>query len=75
MGTAERQTDKEENGLPPSESAAPAPSSCQEVSQSEKRLFVHVIDHSTLLQENDCNLSNLAEENPPSASADSDLGV
>lgn len=46
-------------------SAAPTPSSCQEVSQSEKRLFVHVIDHFTLSQGNDCNLSILAALEPP----------
>lgn len=46
-------------------SATPAPSSCREVSQSEKRLFVHVIDHFTLSQENDCNLSILAALEPP----------
>lgn len=42
----------------------PVPSSCQEVSQSEKRLFVLVIDPRTLLLANDCNLSILAAPAP-----------
>ena len=48
-------------GVPPS----PAPSAFQEVSQHEK-VFLHVIHHPTLSQENDCNLSFLAAGEPSS---------